>query len=71
MGLTLGDVNSERTSGYLLASECYIYSVRALQNRAVGAAENTVPLVFQNDLHRVSTTLRVHNDHTNITCSRT
>ena len=63
---TLRNVDGERAPGNLLACERDVDGVRPLQNGAVGATEDAVPLVLQHDLHRVPPAVRVHDDHTHI-----
>lgn len=69
--LTLCDVDSKRALGDLLACEEHMNLVRALQNRTIGATENTVPFVFQDELHRVLFALRIDDDHTDIAITST
>lgn len=64
-------MDGERASGYLLPSKRHIDNMRPLQDRAIGATENTVPLVFQNDLDSVSSALGVHDDYTHVSSTGT
>lgn len=66
---TSRDVDSERTSGNLLSSKSHIDNMRPLQNGDIGAPENTVASVLQEDLHRVSSAVGVHNDDADIPCT--
>lgn len=65
--LTLRDVDIERAFGDLLASKQHVDGVRALQHRAIGTTENTVALIFQDEFHSVLFTLRINDDHADVT----
>lgn len=69
--LTLRDVDNKRALGDLLACKQYVDGVRALQYGTIGASENTVALVLQDELHRVLFALRVDDDHADVAITRT
>ena len=64
--LTFCDVHSERALGDLLAGEEHVDDVRALQHGPVGATEDAVALVLQDELHRVFLALGVDDDHAHV-----
>lgn len=69
--LTLCDVDSERALGDLLACEQYVDGVRSFQHGTIGATENTVALIFQDELHCVLFALRIDDYHTDIAITGT
>lgn len=69
--LTLCNVDCERTLGDLLASKQHMDGVRPLQHRTIGATENTVTLILQDELHCVLFALRIDDDHTDVTITST
>lgn len=64
--LTLGDVDGEGALGDLLARKQHVDGVRPLHHGTVGAAEDGVAPVLQDELHRVLVALRVHDDHADV-----
>lgn len=71
LGLTFRDLHREGAVGDGLPSEGDVDVVRALHHGLIGAAEHIVTFVLQHDLYCVPATLRVNNDHSNITLSST
>lgn len=69
--LTLGDVDSERALGDLLAGKQDVDGVRSLHHRPIRATENGVALVLQDELHRVFLALRIDDDHADVTVAGT
>ena len=69
--LTLQDVDSVRALGDLLACKEYVDGVRALQHGTVGATENAVALILQDELDGVLFALRIDNDHADIAIAST
>lgn len=69
--LTLGDVDSERALGDLLAGKQDVNGVRSLHHGAIRATENGIALVLQDELHRVLLALRVDDDHADVTVAGT
>lgn len=67
---TLWDVDSERASRNLLPGKRHIDGVRPLQDGNIGAAENTVPFVLQDNLHRIPPTIWINNDDAYISSTR-
>lgn len=64
--LTLGDVDGEGALGDLLACKQHMDHVRPLHHGTVGAAEDSVATVLQDELHRVLVALRVDDDHADV-----
>lgn len=69
--LTLGDVDSERALGDLLASKQDVDGVRSLHHGTIRATENGVALVLQDELHCVLLALRIDDDHADVTIAGT
>ncbi len=69
--LTFCDVDSERALGDLLACKQHVNSVRPFQHGTIGATENTVALILQDELHCVLFALRINDDHTDIAITST
>lgn len=67
---TLWDVDSEGASGNLLPSKGHVDGVRSLQDGNIGAPENTVAFVLQDNLHCIPPTVRIHNDDAYISSTR-
>lgn len=65
--LTLGNVDGEGALGDLLACKQHMDGMRPLHHRTVGAAEDGVATVLQDELHRVLVALRVDDDHADVT----
>lgn len=69
--LTLCDVDNEWALGDLLARKQYVDGVRPFQHRTVRAAEHTVALILQDELHCVLFALRIDDDHADVTITGT
>lgn len=69
--LTLCNVDSERAPGYLLACKQHVDGVRPFQHRTIGATENTVALILQDELHGVLFALRINDYHTDVAITST
>lgn len=69
--LTFCDVDSVGALGDLLASKQHTDGVGPLHHGPVGTTENTVPFVLQDELYCVLFTLRVDDDHADITIAST
>lgn len=67
---TLWHVDSEGASGNLLPSKGHVDGVRSLQNGNIGAPENTVAFVLQDNLHCIPPTVWIHNDDAYISSTR-
>lgn len=65
--LTFCNVDVKRALGDLLARKQDMDLVRSLQHGTISATENTVALVFQNELHCVLFAFRVNDDHADVT----
>lgn len=69
--LTLRDLHFKWAVGYWLPSKAHMDGVRSFLQRFVGATEDVITLVFQNNFHGVVFILRVNNNHTNISSPST
>lgn len=67
---TLWDVDSEGASGNLLPCKGHVDGVRSLQDGNIGAPENTVAFVLQDNLHCIPPTVWIHNDDAYISSTR-